>query len=312
MKKPRILVAGNTNMDFVCHAEHIPGAGETVTSESTYCFSPGGKGAYGAITAVRLGADVIFCTRVGNDDYGKQISQIYQKENIDCRFVFTDKEEKTGLAHIYRQSDGQTAKTLYPGANKNLSADDIEEAFTSYPDALLLQCEVNPLAVSFAVSQANKQKIPVFFDPSPLRKDFDLSTVGSCEVLCLNESETEYYTDLMPGSMENCLRASIRLYSMVKTKYMVIKLGTRGCFIYDGIHQELIPSLDVKAEDVSGAGDAFTAALAVRYMQNGNDISDAARFANCVAAYTVTKSGAFDAFPTVKQLESFINNYNNR
>lgn len=312
MKKPRILVVGSTRMDFVCHTDRVPCAGETVISDGEYYFAPGGKGAYSAITAARLGAEVIFCTRTGNDDYGRQISQIYQKENLDCRFIFTDKEEKTGLAHIYRQPDGQTAKTIYSGAAKNLSADDIEEAFTSYPDALLLQCEANPLAVSYAVSQANKQKIPVFFDPSPIKADFDLSSIGSCEVLCLNEPETEHYTDLLPGSMENCLRASIRLYSMVKTKFVVIKLGTRGCFIYDGIHQELIPSLDVKAADISGAGDAFTSALAVRYMQNGNDISDAARFANCVTAYTVTKNGAFDSFPNIKQLEAFINNYNNR
>ena len=58
----------------------------------------------------------------------------------------------------------------------------------------------------------------------------------------------------------------------------------------------------IKRVDTTGAGDAFTAALAVRYMQNGNDISDAARFANCVAAYTVTKSGAFDALPRHKTL----------
>ncbi len=312
MKKPRILVVGSTRMDFVCSAEHIPAVGETVISEGEYFFAPGGKGAYSAITASRLGTDVIFCTRVGNDDYGKQISQIYQKENLDCRFVFTDKEEKTGLAHFYREENGQKRITLYPGANKNLTADDIEEAFTSYPDALLLQCEANPIAVSFAISQANKQKIPVFFDPSPIRKDFDLSSVGGCEAICLNEAETEHYTGLLPGSLENCLRASIRLYSMIITKYVVIKLGARGCFIYDGIHQELIPSLDVKVTDLSGSGDAFTSALAVRYMQNGGDISDAARFANCVAAYTITKNGAFDSFPTVKQLEAFINNYNNR
>ena len=312
MKKPRILVVGSTNMDFVCAVDKIPEAGETVMSEGEYFFAPGGKGANGAVSAARLGADVIFCTRVGNDDYGKQLSEIYQNENMDCRFVFTDKEEKTGLAHIYRESDGQNRITVYTGANKKLSADDVEEAFTSYPDALLLQCESDPIASMFAISQANKQKIPVFLDLAPVRNDIDLGNIGECEVVSPNETEAEFYTGIHPGSMENCLRAAIRLYSMIKTKYVVIKLGARGCFIYDGIHQELVSSMDVRPVDTTGAGDAFTAALAVRYLQNGGDITDAARFANCVGAYTVTGSGAFASFPTLKQLETFINEYNNR
>lgn len=311
MKKPRILVTGSTNMDFVCAVDRIPAAGETVMSDGKYFFAPGGKGANGAVAAARLGADVVFCTRIGDDDYGKQLLAAYENENIDCRFVFVDKEEKTGLAHIYREPDGQNRITVYSGANKRLSADDIEDAFTSYPDALLLQCEADPIASYYAIEQANKQKIPVFLDLAPVRHDMDLSKIGSCEIVSPNESETEFYTGINPGSMENCLRACIRLYSMIKTKYVVIKLGSRGCFIYDGIHQELISPLNVTSVDTTGAGDAFTAALTLRYMQNGGNITDAARFANCVGAYTITGSGAFDSFPTIKQLETFINEYNN-
>ena len=311
VKKPRILVVGSTNMDFVCSVDRVPEAGETVMSDGEYFIAPGGKGANGAVAAARLGAEIIFCTRIGDDDYGRQLAEMYKNENMDCRFIFVDKEEKTGLAHIYKEADGQNRITVYNGANKKLSADDVEEAFTSYPDALLLQCEADPIACLFAIEQANKQKIPVFFDMAPIRNDLDLSKVGRCEVISPNETETEFYTGINPGSMDNCLRACIRLYSMIKTKYVVIKLGSRGCFVYDGIHQELISPMNVTPVDTTGAGDAFTAALAVRYMQNGGDIIDAARFANCVGAYTVTGSGAFASFPTLKQLGTFINNYNN-
>lgn len=312
MKKPRILIPGSSNMDFVCSCDRVPKAGETVMSDGDYFTAPGGKGANGAVAAARLGADVVLCSRVGNDAYGKQLVEAYKKEGIDCRFVFTDNEEKTGLAHIFREADGQNRITVYSGANKRFSVGDVEEAFTSYPDALLLQFEADPEAGYFAVSRAKKQKIPTFLDLAPVRDDLDFSKIEQCEVVSPNETEAEYFTGIVPGSSENCLRACIRLYSMIKTKYVVIKLGGRGCFIYDGIHQELIPSLDVRAVDTTGAGDSFTAALTVRYLQNGGDIIDAARFANCVGAYSVTKSGAFASFPTTKELEIFINGYNNR
>lgn len=312
MKKPRILVVGSSNMDFVCSVQRVPEGGETVISDGSYFIAPGGKGANGAVAAARLGTEVIFCTRVGADEYGKKLTDAYLKEGIDCRFVFVDNSAKTGLAHIYREADGQNRITVYSGAGKNLSADDVEEAFTCYPDALLLQCESDPIASIFAIRQANKQKIPVFLDLAPVRDDLEFTRIGQCEVVSPNETETEFYTGINPSNMDNCLRACIRLYSMINTKYVVLKLGARGCFIYDGIHQNLIPSLDVRPVDTTGAGDAFTAALASRYLHNGGDIIDAARFANCVGAYSVTHEGAYDAFPDIKQLSAFVKDYNNR
>ncbi len=312
MKRPRILAIGSTNMDFICDAERIPSAGETVMSDGSYFFSPGGKGANGAVSAARLGADVVFCTRVGNDPYGKQLFETYQKEGIDCRFVFFDSEAKTGLAQIYRERGGQNRITVFPGANAHLSVENVEEAFTCYPDALLIQCEIDPEVVSYAIDMAKSQQIPVFFDMAPVRDDLDVLSLGACEILSPNETETEFYTGIRPTGADSCLRAAIKLHSMIKSNYIVIKLGARGCFVYDGMHTEFIPSLEVKAVDTTGAGDAFTASLAVRYLQNGRNISDAVRFATCVGGYTVTQSGAFNSFPTTKELEAFIDAYNNR
>ena len=312
MKKPRILTVGSANMDFVCAAARLPLPGETVISEDDYFIAPGGKGANCAVSAARLGADVVFCARVGNDVYGKQLFETYKREQIDCRFLFFDSEEKTGLAQIFREADGQNRITVFPGANRRLSESNVEEAFTCYPDALLLQCEIDPESVRYAVDAAGAQRIPVFFDMAPVRDDFDPLSLGECEVISPNETETEFYTGIRPVGSDGCLRAAIKLHSLVKCKYVVIKLGGRGCFIYDGLHQEFIPSLEVKVTDTTGAGDAFTAALTVRYLQNGGDIGDAARFANCVGAYTVTRSGAFASFPTIKALEEFIRRYNSR
>lgn len=311
MKQPRIFVVGSSNMDFVCNTLRVPEAGETVISDGKYFLAPGGKGANCAVAAARLGADVVFCTRLGNDTYGKQLAEIYKKENIDCRFVFTDNEAQTGLAQIFCEQTGQNRITVYPGANKKLSLPDVEEAFTCYPDALLLQCETNFDTVKYAIYSANKQDIPVIFDLAPITSEIDFSKLGKCEIISPNESETEYYTGIFPSDADACLRAAIKLCSMVKTKYVVIKLGSRGCYIYDGLHQEMISSMNVRAVDTTGAGDAFTSALAVRYMQNGGNITDAARFANCVGAYTVTIPGAYDSFPTLRKLENFINLYNN-
>lgn len=309
MRKPRILIPGYTNMELTCYTTDLPSADETVISSGSYSLSLGGKGALCAVTGARLGAEMIFCTKLGNDAFGKQLLDILKEENIDCRFVFSDSEEKTGFSQIFTESDGHTRTIFFPGANKKLSLENIEEAFTSYPDALLVQCEAEPALIKFSTVQANRQQIPVFLDLSPEKDGLESVFKAECEIVFATEEQMEFHTGIFPSSADSCLLAAIALFKMIKTKYVVINLQSRGCYIYDGIHQELIQPLDVRAADASGADEAFVSSLVTRYMQNGSDISDAARFANCVRAYSVTNPGAHESLPDLAQLEDFINRY---
>ena len=306
--KPRILVVGSSNIDFVCRMGRVPMQGETMISNETYAFVPGGKGANTAVAASRLGGDVLFCTRVGNDSYGKQLSDKYAAEGIDTRFIIMDRAAKTGLAVIMVEDGGHNRIVVYSGANMNLSAKDAEEAFTSYPDALLLQLEIDRETVVAATQMAKAKGTKVFLDAGPATRDFPLESLGPLEVLSPNETETEILTGVKPTSSANCLRACVALMNRVPCKYVVLKLGDRGCYVYDGTHCNHIAPLDIGIPvDTTAAGDAFTAALAVRYMQNGNNIIDACEFANAVGAYVVTKAGAFTSLPTISELRTFLN-----
>ena len=104
--------------------------------------------------------------------------------------------------------------------------------------------------------------------------------------------------------MENCLKAAIRLAGMVETKYVVLKLGGRGSFVYDGKYYHLVPAHKVQAVDTTAAGDVFTAALSYAYLQKG-DILEAARFATYAAAVSVTREGAVPSVPTLQQVKDF-------
>ena len=278
-------------------------------SDGTYAFVPGGKGANTAVAASRLGADVIFCTRVGDDSYGQQLVEKYKNEGIDTRFVTLDRGARTGLAVIMVEESGHNRIVVYSGANANLDEDDVDSAFTTYPDALVMQLEIDRQAVIAAASLAKKKGTKVFLDAGPATADFPLEQLGRLEVLSPNETETRILTGITPNSSDNCLRACVALMNRVPCKYVVLKLGDRGCFVYDGTHCHHLAPLDVgEVVDTTAAGDAFTAALAVRYMQNGNDILDACEFANAVGGYVVTKAGAFPSLPTVKELREFLEN----
>ena len=302
--KSRVLVVSSANMDFVQRMERIPEGGETIVTREVYKYIPGGKGANSAVAFARLGADTVFCTKVGKDANGSQLRSLYQKEGIDTRFIAIDTEEPTGLASIIVEESGQNRIIVYPGSNRNLNESEIEDAFTTYPDAVYVQFEIPFEAVCAAAKFAREKDIPLFVDAGPVSSEVDLEKLGRVEILSPNESECEALTGIKADSVENCLKAAIRLCSMVETKYVVIKLGGRGAFVYDGKYYHLVPAHKVSAVDTTAAGDVFTAALTYAYLQKG-EILEAVRFANLAGALSVTKEGAMPSIPRLADVKAF-------
>lgn len=305
MSVKRILVVGSANIDFLMTTPYVPSEGETVISEGAYTFVPGGKGANTAVAAARLGAEAVFCARVGDDAYGDRLINIYRENGIDLRYIKTDRLEQTGLSVVMLEKGGANRIIVYPGANRRINDNDIENAFYCYPDAVITQFEIGEAAVIQTARVANTEGVPLIIDAGPARRDFPLAKLEQVEILSPNENETEILTGIRPTTLDDCLRASMALMNAVDIKYVVLKLGARGCYIYDGKYCDIISPYDVQPVDTTAAGDAFTAALTHEYLRTG-DIITAARFANAVGALTVTKVGAITSLPTRKEVEQFI------
>ncbi len=304
---PRILVAGSANIDFITNVKTLPGAGETVISTENYALIPGGKGGNTAVAAARAGGKVIFCTKVGNDPYGAQLMDAYKKENITVRLGESLPNVSTGLASIIVESaTGENRIVVYPGANNYLTAEDVEEGLLAYPDAMLLQLEIKPETVLGAVKLANKKNVPVILDAGPASKAFPLSRLGRLEIFSPNETEAYIYTGIHPTNLDNMLKICMELFKVINTKYIVLKLGDRGCYIYDGLRCKVVPAYDIRAVDTTAAGDTFTAALTVEYLRTGGDIIKACRYANGAGALSATRPGAYTSIPTDKEIRQFI------
>lgn len=302
----RILVVSSANLDFVQRMHRLPNSGETVIegTDFGYSYVPGGKGANSAVSFARLKDDCIFCTCLGADNNGARLKAVYEREGIDTRFIAQSRNTPTGLASILVEEDGANRIIVYPGANEKLTVSDIEEAFTSYPDAVYLQFEISEQAVLAAAQFAQEKDIPLFVDAGPARADFPLDQLGPLEIFSPNETEARIYTGIEPTGGEGCLRCAIKLSTMVDAKYIVIKLGGRGAYIYDGKYYHIVPSIPVTVADTTAAGDTFTAALTHFYME-GKDIVTATHLANCAAAIGVSRPGAYSSIPTLEEVLAF-------
>ena len=306
MANKKILVIGSANMDLSMNMYKVPEVGETLIDDGGVAYIPGGKGANAAVAFSKFGTDCYFCAKVGADLHGQKLYQYYKDAGINTSYLKVDRENPTGLAVVMKESDGNNRIVVYPAANSNLTQDNVSEAFDCEPDALYLGFEI-PFNVALAAAKiASARGIPIFVDAAPANKDHPLESLPMLEVFSPNETETETYTGILPQGTDSALRASLALYRRVKAKYIVIKQGERGAFVYDGKHFFVIPSIRLgKAIDTTAAGDAFTAALTAEYMR-GAGIRNAVKFGIAAGAITVTRRGASSSIPTDDEVRALI------
>lgn len=304
--KKRVLVVSSANMDMTLPVAQFPEAGQTVIAEGKAVYSPGGKGANSAVAFARLGAESVFCTRLGRDSHGETLYGFYKECGIDTSHIAIDKNTATGFAAIFVDPHGQNRILCYPGANRALTEEDIDDAFLCCPDALYMQMEIADEAILYAADHAYRHSIPIFLDAGPARADFPLEKLPPLEIFSPNETEVEIFTGIKPQGMQNCLVACMELCKRVRAKYVVLKLGSRGSVTFDGRHLKFSDPFPVHAKDTTAAGDAFTAALTLRYLENGGEIVDACRYANAVGGITVSRPGAAYSIPDKAEVEELL------
>ena len=304
---PNILIISSANMDFVMPLSSLPTRGQTIIETGAYHYVPGGKGANSAVAVARLGGHCTFCAKLGQDDNGDALAALYEREGIDCRALCRSKDTPTGLAAILVEADGSNRIVVYPGANMTLTEQDIDRALDLNPDALYLQLEIPHAAVLYAAKSAATRGIPIFVDAGPADKAFPLEELPSLVLFSPNETEAEIFTGISPESEDAALACAKVLSNCVCAQYIVLKLGGRGAYLYDTDHRAgtLIPALPVKVVDTTAAGDAFTAALTLSYLQT-SDMAEAVRYGNAVGALTVSRAGASSSIPTKDEVETFL------
>ncbi|MEJ7589552.1 MAG: PfkB family carbohydrate kinase [Ferruginibacter sp.] len=120
--RPSILVIGSSNTDMVIKADHLPAPGETILG-GKFFMNPGGKGANQAVAAARLGGNVTFITKTGNDIFGKQSAQLLEEEGINTSLIISDSLHPSGVAMITVDKNGENCIVVASGSNAaNLSS----------------------------------------------------------------------------------------------------------------------------------------------------------------------------------------------
>ncbi|MFH8409635.1 ribokinase [Streptomyces sp. NPDC018019] len=296
-----VLVVGSANADLTVRVARRPGAGETVHG-SDLVESAGGKGANQAAAAARLGGRVGLLARVGDDAYGELLLDAQRAAGTDVTHVIAAPGTRTGTAMIIVGPDGDNSIVVSPGANAALTPADVAAArdVIAGSATVSLQLEVPMETVRATAATATETGTRVVLNPSPTPDRLDPELLAAADPLVVNEHEAQQLAGRGEGTPEDWARA-LRDQG---ARSVVVTLGGDGALVVDGEGKsERVAGVKVEPVDTTGAGDAFTGALATR-LARGDSLPDAARFAVRVGAAAVTKPGAQPSYPTLDELPS--------
>jgi len=294
---PHIVVVGSANTDMVVKSTRIPAPGETVTG-GEFLSVPGGKGANQAVAAARLGAQVTFIAKVGDDLLGRQAIEGYQKEGISVEHIWQSKEAPTGVALILVDDSGENLISVASGANHLITPEDIGGIadIICCAKVLMLQLEIPLEAVLAAARIAFDAGVPVILDPAPTPDEpLDPELLRRVSYLTPNESELERLTGKKVHDIASAKEAAKELLNL-GPKNVVVTLGDAGALVCAREGTSEIAPFTVDAVDSTAAGDAFNGGLAAA-IGAGKSVKEAVLEASAAGGLATTKLGAQPSLP---------------
>ncbi|GGG92368.1 ribokinase [Parapedobacter pyrenivorans] len=291
----KIIVVGSMNMDMVVKTSHIPQPGETVLGGSFF-MNPGGKGANQAVAVARLGGDVAFVGKIGDDIFGKQSSQLFDEEGVDINGILSDHDSPSGIALITVDDNGENSIVVAPGANAHLEPVDVEKVLDKYPDSkiLLMQLEIPMRTVEFAARIAREKGMQVILNPAPAN-ELVPSVFHLVDVITPNVNEAEMLSGIRIVDIPSARQAAESIHAQ-GVNHVIVTLGKQGAALLENGVFHHIPAPSVETVDTTAAGDVFNGALAVA-IGEGKGLTDAVSFACRAASIAVTRMGAQSSIP---------------
>lgn len=269
-----------------------------------------------AIGLARLGHQVAWVSRLGQDGFGRFIYHALEAEAVDVSRVAFDDTHPTGVYFKEQLGGGKTAVYYYRShsAASRLEPEDLD--LTAYPDArYLFVSGITPAlnatcreATLRAIEQAQQRGMTVVFDPNIRLKLW--SADEARPILCEIAKSADV---VLPGLEEGRIMTGFTNEADIaerllqgRTKLVVIKLGARGAYYRTPTESEYVTGYQVDQVDEIGAGDAFAAGC-VSGLLDGLEIPQAVQRACALGAIAVTGIGDYESLPTRQELERFVN-----
>jgi 2-dehydro-3-deoxygluconokinase len=307
MKKPiDVLALGEAMLEF---NQIHPG-------QPQYLQGFGGDTSNAAIAAARAGVQAAYLTRIGDDNFGRALLDLWRTEGVDTAAIETTADAPTGIYFVTHGATGHEFSYLRAGSAASLMTPDwlqhravrhhIQAARVLHVSGISLAISPSALETSLAaMGLAKSCGTLVSFDSNLRLKLWSLEQaqqgIAQAVALCdLFLPSLEDMTALLGMSDANAIVDWGHAHGAAT---VVLKLGAAGALVSDGKRRQHIAGKRVTVVDATGAGDCFCGNLLARITQ-GDDIFAATRYANAAASLAVQGFGAVAPLPRSAQVQA--------
>jgi 2-dehydro-3-deoxygluconokinase len=306
--------------EIVCLGEALIELNQLPEKDQHLFYSSfGGDVSNVAIAIARQGSSAGIISLVGDDLFGDQLLELWQREGVNHTHVSKISNASTGIYFVTHDSSGHHFSYF----RKNSAASQItpENLPSTYiASAKVLHISAISQAISSSSNDTVNAAIRIAVENSVLISyDTNLRLkLWSLEQARATIQQTIPYVDFLFPSLEDSILltglrepTAIASYYLEKgAKLVALKLGAEGVLLatVDGFHR--IPGKTVETIDATGAGDSFDGAFLSEWLKHRNPM-ESAQYANAAAALSTIGFGAVDAIPYRLDVENFIKSYSN-
>lgn len=280
----------------------------------SYLQGFGGDTSNAVIAASRQGARCAYFTRLGDDDFGRMLLALWQREGVATDAVGIDVSAPTGLYFVRHDEHGHSFSYLRAGS----AASRMQPA--DLPESLLRATRILHVSgISQAISDSATETVAqairvardagalIAYDPNLRLKLWSLERAR--EVILATIPLSDHFLPSLDDVQLVCgLTAPEDIVGWshrMGARTVVLKLGRQGSLVSDGQRCVAVAAHPVEAVDATGAGDCFDGSYLAQ-LAAGADPVTAARWASAAAALATTGYGAVDPLPSSERVRGLL------
>ncbi len=220
-------------------------------------IATGGSAANTIISLARLGVNVGFIGKIGNDSVGEFFNGDLFENGVLTFLSYS--MLPSGRCYVLISPDSERTMCTYLGAAANLQANDLKINMFKGFDILHIEGylvnDQNLLLAAARLAKRAKMKISIDLASYNVVED-NLSFLTDfveqyVDIVFANEKEAFVFTK------QRNEKAAEKIGNLCKIA--ILKVGRRGSYIYSKGHCTHIPSVKVNSIDTTGAGDLYAA-----------------------------------------------------
>lgn len=310
-RKTDVIVLNSHGVGQYAYTDRMPRWGETMRVTRWHIDQDGGKGTNISVALGRLGLNVSYVGKVGNDPWGDLGEKWMQDAGVDTTFLYRTDEVATGTALILLGPNGENAIIDGDSSAEKLTEEEVRNAIAARAEARMFVTgfEIPEHLSLYGARYAKELGMTTFLNPSPL-PEHPMERLNFVDYLVLNEVEARALLELQRDAAMDPADMARRLKQRYDCPRVVLTLGARGSVILDSkddLWNVPAPRPD-QIINTAGAGDGYLSALVYKLFK-GDSLRDATAWASSYAALTVTIHGTIPAYRPLEEVEEFIHKY---